>query len=156
MADELPEILVLSRVIVANPPLCGATLIRTLIADGNPPLSASHHPSHRGPVSVPECDPLLFAVTQLSLRNGPFSVTDAIPMISTKFRAILGNLPLFAADLFGTLIAASNSPIFATILGAASMTCLFRHFSNSPLQLDTANFGAYGHILRKINYPLFS
>ena len=109
-AGELPAILVLPREIVANHPLCGATLIRTIIAAANPPLSASTHPSHRGHVSVPECDPLLSAVIQLSLRNGPSSETDALPRISTKFRTIAGSLPLFANDLFGTLVAAENSP----------------------------------------------
>ena len=109
-ADELPAILVLSRVIVANPPLFCATLIRTLIADANPPLSASLRPPRRGHVSVPECDPLLCAVSQLSRRNGPFSATDALPRISTKFRTISGSLPQFAEGLFGTLIAAANSP----------------------------------------------
>ena len=49
-AGGLPVILVPSRAIVANRPLCGATLIRTLIAAANPPLSESPHPSHRGPV----------------------------------------------------------------------------------------------------------
>ena len=80
--DELPAIFILSREIVARPPLRGAKLIRTVIADANSAISASLHPSHRGPVFVPRCGPFLFAVSQLSLRKGPFSATDALPWIS--------------------------------------------------------------------------
>ena len=44
---RLPAIFVLSRVIVANRPLCGAMLFRTLISDAGLILSASPRSSHR-------------------------------------------------------------------------------------------------------------
>ena len=45
--DELSTIYIKFRKVVGNLPLLGATLFRTLIADGDPPLPCSFYRSHR-------------------------------------------------------------------------------------------------------------
>ena len=93
--------------IVGDLPLFGDSIFRTLIADGD-----AHFRHHFSPLLA-----YLFwfrnvarSYSRLASEKGPFLETDELPVISLKYRRILGNLPLFEEALVCALITDGDAP----------------------------------------------
>ena len=119
---------------MANLAPSGEALFRTLIAAKNAPFSVSLRPPSHGPDFYPKiqtthsCDYVA--------KKGVILETHGFPGIFLKFRKILGNLSPSGEALFGTLIAAKNSPFSASFRRSAAALIFTQNLDNSQLRLD--------------------